>query len=119
MTTLPGNYKLYVEDGILAEKARVALENTSKWADDAFGKKPDLKKLEQFIQEKSHLIGMPSAAELVKTGVDVVEMDANLLRQIEWLWEYTIQTNKEKEALQAKNEELEKRVARIERLLNK
>jgi len=32
----PGDYKLFVENGIISEKVRVAVENTSEWADHVF-----------------------------------------------------------------------------------
>lgn len=119
-----GNYKLYVKDGILAERVRVALSSSSRWQDNAFGKYPSLTEMEAHIKEKSHLIGVPSAKELVETGIDVAEMDATLLRQIEWLWEYTIETDKEKQALAQKNKEqsqqitlLNKRLERLEQIL--
>ena len=122
----PGDYTLYVEKGILTEYLRAALKSSSRWADDAFGNKPNLEDLEKFIQENSHLIGVPSADELLETGIDMVDMDATLLRQIEWLWEYTIQINKEKdkinkekEALENKVNELSQRMEKLERLLNK
>ena len=115
-----GNYKLYVKDGILAERVRVALSSSSRWEDDAFGNYPSLTEMEQHIKKKSHLIGVPSAEELVETGIDVAEMDATLLRQIEWLWEYTIETDKDKQALVEKNIEQSEQIAllieRTERL---
>lgn len=119
IASTPGDYKLYVEKGILTEYLRAALKSSSRWADDAFGKKPTLQEMEQFIQENSHLIGVPSADELVKTGIDMVEMDATLLRQIEWLWEYAIKTHKEKLALEKTVDALSQRLEKIEQLLNK
>ena len=124
--TTPGPYNLYVENGILTEHLRAALKSSSRWSDNAFGKKPSLQKMEQHILKNSHLIGVPSANELVKTGIDMVEMDATLLRQIEWLWEYAIETGKEKKELKAINksqekkiDSLEKRLDRLEKLIEK
>ena len=115
----PGNYNLYVENGILAERMRVALTTSANWADDAFGKKPSLKRMEKHIQKKSHLIAVPSAAALVKNGIDIAEMDATLLRQIEWLWEYTIESQKEREKLAEENRQLKKQFSLInKRLMN-
>lgn len=122
----PSNYKLYVQNGILTERVRVALETSARWADDAFGKKPSLKKMEKHIKKKSHLIGVPSAKELVENGIDVAEMDATLLRQIEWLWEYTIEAEKENVQLTQENQEqtqkiknLDQRVSQLEKLVKK
>ena len=118
-TTTPGDYKLYVEKGILTEHLRAALKSSSRWADDAFGKKPNLKELEAFIKQHSHLIGVPSAEELVETGIDMVEMDATLLRQIEWLWEEAIESEREKDELEDKVEELTNRLEILEQLIKK
>ena len=115
--TTPGDYHLYVEDGILAERVRVALTTSGNWADDAFGKKPTLKRMEKHIQKKSHLIGVPSAEALVKSGIDMAEMDATLLRQIEWLWEYTIESEKERKKLEKENKELKQQFKLINKRL--
>ena len=40
----PGNYNLYVENGILTEEVKVALENTSDWSDDEFDNVPMVSK---------------------------------------------------------------------------
>jgi len=82
----PGNYKLYVDGGILAEEVKVALSNASDWADDAFEKTPEIDDVESSIKDKSHLKDMPSADFLVENGYNLREMDANLLQQVEWLW---------------------------------
>ncbi|MFK7982643.1 MAG: hypothetical protein AB8G86_21875 [Saprospiraceae bacterium] len=113
----PGAYRLYVEDGILAERVRVALTTSTNWADDAFGNKPSLKRMEKHIQKKSHLIGVPSAEELVKNGIDIAEMDATLLRQIEWLWEYTIESQRERKKLEEENRQLKKQFNLINKRL--
>ncbi len=115
----PGDYKMYVEKGILAERIRVALETSVRWADDAFDKTPTLKKVEKHIAKHSHLFGVPSAKELVKTGIDVAEMDATLLRQIEWLWVSLIEKDKENKEQNDKIESLEKRLDRLEKALKK
>ena len=95
----PGNYNLYVQNGILTEKVKVSLKNTADWSDDSFISTPCISDVEKSIIEDSHLINMPSASEVVKYGYEVTNMDAKLLEQIEWLWQYTIQLNKENEKL--------------------
>jgi trimeric autotransporter adhesin len=107
--TTPGNYNLYVQHGILTEKVKVSLKNTADWSDDAFDKTPGLAEVKQTIKDESHLPSMPSAADLVKTGYDVSSMDAKLLAQIEWLWQYTIQLQEENEALKKRMTALEKK----------
>ena len=106
----PGNYNLYVENGILTEEVKVALENTADWSDDEFDNVPELKSMETTIEEKSHLFGMPSAQELVDKGYSVTDMDSKLLAQIEWLWMHLIEESK-------KNKVLEERVIELERLI--
>lgn len=98
----PGDYKLYVDDGILTEKVKVATVNSAEWADYVFDEDYDLnsaEEVETFIKENKHLPNVPSAKEVSENGVDMVEMDATLLRQIEELWLHVIELKKENEAL--------------------
>lgn len=104
-----GNYSLFVEKGVLTERVKVALRNTTAWSDDAWDKTPSILLVEQTINEKKHLPSMPSAQELVKNeGYDVLTMDAKLLEQVEWLWQHMIELKKE-------NEELKKEIAEIKK----
>ncbi|MBC7774611.1 MAG: hypothetical protein H7246_04170 [Phycisphaerae bacterium] len=99
---MPGNYKLYVADGILTEKVKVALKNTGDWADYVFAdnyKLRSLTEVESFIRENKHLPGVPSAEEVQKTGIDVATMDAKLLEKIEELTLYMIELKKDNEQL--------------------
>lgn len=104
--TLPGNYNLYVQNGILTEKLRVAVVNSGTWADYVFEKDYELKSLkevEEFINSNKHLPEVPSAKEVEKSGVDMVEMDATLLKKIEELTLYIIEQDKRIEQLEKKN----------------
>jgi len=96
--TTPDGYSLYVENGILTERVRVASkDNPVEWADYVFEEDYALnstEEVETFIKENQHLPNVPSAKEVGEKGVDIVEMDATLLRQIEELWLHTIQQNK-------------------------
>lgn len=108
--TTPVGYKLYVEEGILAERVRIAAKNGAEWADYVFEPDYDLNSIEQvekFIKANKHLPNVPSAKEVGEKGVDVVEMDATLLRQIEELWLHVIELKKENETLKEKVEVLE------------
>lgn len=92
------DYRLYVEKGILAEKVRVAVKNSSDWADSVFEENYSLLPVEevsQFIAKNNHLPNVPSADEVVEKGVDVAEMNSILLRQIEELWLHVIDLKKE------------------------
>lgn len=95
----PGNYNLYVQNGILTERVKVSLKSTTEWSDGAFGKTPNLENVASTIQDKSHLVDMPSADELLKNGYELKEMDAKLLQQIEWLWQHLISLDAENKIL--------------------
>lgn len=109
----PAGYRLYVADGILTERVKVALQSSSNWADFVF--KPDyklrsLEEVEKFIQKNGHLPGVPSAQEVAKQGIDVAEMDAKLLEKIEELTLYMLQLKKQNEALCKELETIKKSI---------
>jgi hypothetical protein len=100
--TTPGNYQLYVEQGILAERVKVALKSTSHWADYVFSpnyKLMPLTQVEEYITKNNHLPNVPSAEEVHKEGIDMATMDAKLLEKIEELTLYMIELKKENLAL--------------------
>ena len=102
----PGNYNLYVQNGILTERVKVALKTTAEWADDAFENTPGLPQVAESIELKKHLPGMPSALELVDSGYELKEMDSRLLAQIEWLWQHVIRMDAENKELRKQLNEL-------------
>jgi hypothetical protein len=61
---------------------------------------PELKEVAQYIQTNKHLPGIPSAQEVEKNGVDMVEMDAALLKKVEELTLYILEQNKRIENLE-------------------
>ncbi len=92
-----GRYRLFVEGGILTEKVKVALRYEGNWADYVFADDYDLMPLadvEEFIKENKHLPGIDSAADLVKNGLDLGDMQAKQMEKIEELTLYLIQQNK-------------------------
>jgi len=100
--TTPEEYRLYVAQGILTERVKVALRHTTDWADYVF--KNDYKLLtlgevDAFIKKYGHLPGVPSAEEVKEKGIDVATMDAKLLEKIEELTLYMIELKKENEAM--------------------
>ncbi len=98
----PSGYKLYVEDGILSERVKVAIKNTAEWSDFVFDSDYELKDLsevESYIKANKKLPDVPSASEVVKDGIDLGSMDALLLQKIEELTLYVIQQQKEIENL--------------------
>jgi hypothetical protein len=105
----PAGYRLYVKTGILTEKLKVATLGTTNWSDyvfDADYERNTLAEVEAFVQAEHHLPNVPSDAEVRANGVDMVEMDATLLRQIEELWLHMIDLKKENEALRAEIHQL-------------
>jgi hypothetical protein len=93
----PGAYQLYVQGGILTEKVKAAVATTNDWSDYVFAndyKLKTLKEVELFVKANKHLPNVPSAAEVVKEGIDMAKMDAKLLEKIEELTLYLIELDK-------------------------
>ena len=99
-----GNYKLYVKDGIRTEAVQIDAE--INWPDYVFAKTyafPSWNDVASFSKQNSHLPNVPSAKEVSEKGINVVEMDATLLRKIEELTLYILQQNQQIEALNNSN----------------
>lgn len=112
LISTPGPYNLYVQDGVLTEKVKVALRDASEWSDDEFANTPSLQQVHTSIADNKHLVDMPSASDLVANGYELKSMDAKLLAQIEWLWQHTI-------SLDAENRKLRQEISEIKALINK
>lgn len=114
----PAGYRLYVADGILTEKVKVALKNTANWADYVFSKDyrfMSLQELEKFIQQNHHLPGIPSAQQIVNEGgIDVVDMSSKILEKTEENTLYIIELNKVITDIQQKVEVLMQKVEQLE-----
>ena len=114
-----GNYKLFVEGGIMTEKVKVALRSSANWADYVFAndyKLMPLKEVETYINENKHLPGIESAEDLVKNGIDVAEMQAKQMEKIEELTLYIIEQNKK---LEKQNNEIEELKFQMKALIEK
>lgn len=104
----PGNYKLYVQNGMLAEKVRVAVKGTADWADYVFEDDYDvmpIAQLDEYISENKHLPNVPSAEEVVEHGLDVAQMDAKLLEKIEEAYLYIIDLQKQIDDLKSNQQD--------------
>lgn len=113
------DYRLYVEGGVLSERVKVALRNTGNWADYVFSdnyKLMSLPELEEFIKENNHLPGIDSAADLVKKGLDLAQMQAKQMEKIEELTLYTIEQNK---AIEKQAKEIEELKLQVKALLER
>jgi len=114
LSNYPGNYNLYVQNGIITEKLKVANSNDpGNWADFVFNKDYkllSLAKVESYVKENKHLPEIPSAKEVSKDGIDVAQMDAKLLQKIEELTLYAIQQQKQLEQQQKEIELLMQKI---------
>lgn len=102
-TTDTKGYKLAVGGQAVAEKVRVTKQQN--WSDFVFEQDyplPNLSEVENHIQNKGHLPGIPAADEIASKGYDLGDMDALLLQKIEELTLYVIEQNKQIEELKSK-----------------
>lgn len=102
----PAGYRLYVKDGIITEKIKVAIAGSANWSDYVFAddyKLRSLQEVEAFVKARKHLPGMLSAEQMVKEGNDLGATDAKLLEKIEELTLYMIELNKRVIKLEAEN----------------
>ncbi|MPR31922.1 hypothetical protein [Salmonirosea aquatica] len=114
-SSTPPGYRLYVSEGILTERVKVAVKNTAEWRDNVLQDGYELRPLEEvasYIRQNRHLPGVPSAQEMVANGNDLHRTDALLLEKVEELTLYVIKLEKEnqgmKEAAKADRNEYEK-----------
>jgi hypothetical protein len=117
-TTNPQGYKLAVNGDAIFTKVKV--KEYGSWADYVFEpnyKLPSLKEVEQFIKQHKHLPEVPSAGEVEKNGLDLGDNQAVLLKKIEELILYAIESDKKNKKLEEKNQQLEERLKRLEEKL--
>ncbi len=122
-TTDTQGYRLAIAGNMISEGVKVDLQ--VDWPDFVFKddyRLPSLKAVEKHITDNGHLIGVPSANEVEKEGIDLGKMDATLLQKIEELTLYTIYQERKINKLQEENEKLEslsQRVAELEKYIKK
>ena len=91
-----------VAGGMLAEELTIELQ--ANWPDYVFGEGytlPTLEVVERHIQERGHLINVPSSSEIEASGLKVGQMHIVLLEKIEELMLYTLDQEKRIKALEA------------------
>lgn len=96
------NAMLSVDGLILAKEVKVAIANTH-WSDYVFADSyclSSLKEVEAYITRHKHLPDVPSGQQISEEGVNLVDMNATLLRKIEELTLYLIEQNKRLEKLE-------------------
>ncbi len=110
ITSLSSGYKLYVSDGIVAERVKVRLK-TAAWPDYVFSDDytlQPLSEIEKYIRQNKHLPGIISAEEVKKEGIEIGETNAALLKKIEELTLYMINADKQIKTLQEEVKQLKK-----------
>jgi len=98
--TFATGHMLSVHGKVACEEVRVELQEN--WPDYVFKenyKLPSLDEISSFIQHAGHLPGVPPAHEVERNGLDLGEMNRILLEKIEELMLYTLQQQKEIDAL--------------------
>jgi hypothetical protein len=94
-------------DGALCAKKIMCRGNLNacEWPDyvfeNAYSLMP-LKDLEAYVKSKKHLPGMPSAEEVVEKGIDMQEMNIQLLKKVEELHLYVLRLEKRIGELESK-----------------
>lgn len=99
---------LHVNGSILAEE--ITIESFENWKDFVFDEDYSLltlNELEKYINQNGHLPDIPSAKEVLKNGIKLGEMNANLLQKIEELTLYLIEQNKTIEKMGKRIQNLE------------
>jgi hypothetical protein len=113
-TTTPQD-KLAVNGNIVAQKVKVT---QTGWPDFVFDKNyplPSLAEVEQFIQRERHLADIPSAEDIAKTGADLGDTQAALLKKVEELTLYIIEDHKQMEAQQQQLTQQQKKIEALEK----
>jgi hypothetical protein len=108
---LVDGYKLFVEEGILSEKVKVAVKNSDDWYDNVFKdsyKRMTLAELDNFIKQNRHLPDVPTTATVMKEGIDLGKMNGILLKKLEELTLDVLDLKKELDATKKQLEELKK-----------
>jgi hypothetical protein len=88
---------------------KMKYDNVNQWSDKVFEKNyklMPLREVAKFINQNHHLPNVPSAQEVVEKGIKMDEMVSKLLEKVEELTLYTIQQQKEIDALKKEIKEL-------------
>lgn len=108
--------ELDVVGTIRAQEIKVAIKGADFVFEDDYQLMP-LHELEVFVKEQKHLPEVASANEMETNGTDLGHMNSKLLQKIEELTLYTIEQQKQIDALKVQNAKLqtiEEKIARLE-----
>ena len=115
-TTSP-EYRLDIVGTVRAHEIRVNTEKTADFVFEPDYQLPDLDSVKMFIQENKHLPGIPSAKQMEKEGVNVGNLQIDLLQKIEELTLHLIQATERAERQEKRIAEQEKRIKELENRL--
>lgn len=104
--------KLSVRGNIVAQKVKVTL-TSADWPDYVFHKEyklPSLQEIESYILQHNHLPGIPNAKEIETNGLDLGEMNKQLLKKVEELTLYMIEMDKRNQVLETEVKKLKKKM---------
>lgn len=106
---LKNKYQLFVGKGTLSEDYGISPK--SSWSDFVFSKNYNLLRISEvaaFIRKNNHLPDVPSAKQVAEEGYSQHDMNKILLQKIEELTLYTIQQQKEIDALKTQLQQSKK-----------
>lgn len=102
-------YKLFVEEGIMSEKVKVAVKNSADWYDNVFKdtyKRMSMEDLDNYIKQNRHLPDVPTTETVMKEGINLGKMNGILLKKLEELTLDVLDLKKELDATKKQLEEL-------------
>lgn len=125
-TSSPGeklevNGNALINGEVYSKKVKVST-NPGGWPDYVFEASYELRPLsevETYIQTHKHLPEVPSAKEVEAKGLDLGSMDATLLKKVEELTLYVIEKDNEVKGLKQENQELKRRLSKIEAVITR
>lgn len=117
-TSNPQN-KLDVNGTIRAKEFIATLSN---WPDYVFEKDykiMNLAEVEEFIKKENRLPGIPSAADIEKSGIELASINKLLLKKIEELTLYSIEQNKKLIEQEERNIKIEQELEELRKIIIK
>lgn len=103
--------KLSVNGTIWAKEVKVSLIDGADWVFEDDYNLRSLEEVEAFVKTNKHLPDVPSADEFRENDMNLGEMNNILLQKMEEMTLYMIFLNKGMKKLEAKNEQLEKKLS--------
>ncbi|MCG8330214.1 MAG: hypothetical protein MI974_21120 [Chitinophagales bacterium] len=106
-STIPAGYAVAVGGSVICEEVKVALQ--ADWPDYVFENDyllPSLKDVNQHINQKGHLPGVPSAATIEQKGLELGDITTIQQEKIEEIFLHLIRMEAELEELKMENQQL-------------